>query len=147
MLGVTEVSGGSDPVLDETGIDEVAGNSVNDLAEGSREAVWDVSDAHVRTTDRGPVANLTLNRAALDDVTSEKGTLRKSHHVDLISIGESFVGLKLCACLLGLVHEVVGHGGDGAVANFEALGIVVGVLGNLLGEAVHAGVEAGIAEA
>ena len=146
MPDVTEVSSGSDHVLDETGIDEVAGNCVDDLAEGSLEAVGDVRDAHVGTTNRGPVADLTLDRAALDDVTSEKGTLRKSHDVDLISIGKGFVSLELCACFLGLVHEVVGHGGDGAVADLEALGVVVGVLGNLLGEAVHAGVDAGITE-
>ena len=146
MPDVTEVSSGSDHVLDEGSIDQVAGNSVNNLAEGSGEAVGDIGDTHVGTTDRGPVANLTLNITALYDVTSKKGTLRKSHYIELIGICKGFVSLKLLACFPSLVGEIVSHRGDGAVANLNTLCIIVGIFGNLFSETVHAGVYASITE-
>merc|ERR1719469_158594 len=146
MGDVTEVAGGSNEVLDEAGVNEVASNGVNDVADEAVEAVGDVVDSHVRSTDGGPVADLALDGTALDDVTSEEGTLGKSHDVDLVGVGESLVSLELGASLLGLVHEVVGHGGDGTIANLKALGVITGAGGDLLAERVHTGVDASITE-
>merc|ERR1719469_949138 len=144
---VTEVASGSNQVLDEASVDEVTGDRVDDVADEAVEAVGDVRDTHVRSTDGGPVADCTLDGAALDDVTSEEGALGESHDVDLVGVGESLVSLELGASLIGLVLEVVGHGSDGTVANLDALGVVAGLLGDRLGEGVHAGVDAGVTEA
>ena len=145
VVGVSEVSSRSKEVLHPGVIDEVTGNAVDHVADKTVEAVGDIDDTEVGATDGGPVADLALDGAALSDVTSEKGSLGKSHHVDLID-GELGVGQEGLAGLVGLIHEVVLDGGDGAIAYLEALGVVASLLLDFLGEVVHAGVDAGVAK-
>ena len=145
MVDVAEVASWSDQVLDELGVNEVTSHSVNKVADCTIEAVRDIVNTHVGATDGHVVANLTLNRAALDDVTSEKGTLRQSHYIDLID-GELLHGEKILASLVCLIHEVVGDRSDGTVSDFDAFSVVTSLSLDLLGEAVHARVDASITQ-
>lgn len=73
---VAEVTSRSNQVLDEVIVDEFTSNTVHEGADGARrEAMWNVGDTHVGSTNGSPIADLTLNGAALDNVTSKKGSL------------------------------------------------------------------------
>ena len=79
-------------VLDKFQIDKGSSDFIDEAAERTlREAVWNVGDTHVWSSNGEKVTNLHVS-AALSDVSCNEGSLRKSYNVDLSSTCELFVG-------------------------------------------------------
>ena len=79
MVGVTEVSSRPNDILNFGKVNCLTDNKVDHFAEFSTEAMWQVSDTHVGSTDRKHVTNfhlITLEYASLRNMTSEKSSLR-----------------------------------------------------------------------
>lgn len=75
MAGVSEVASGSKNCLNSWEISQVSRYIVNIGAKLSIEASGNVRDAHVGSTDREVVADLTFNGALLSDIASEERAL------------------------------------------------------------------------
>jgi len=81
--GVTPVPERSDMVLKEAHVCDGADDLVDNVADHAAEAVRNVDDAHVRSTDAEQVAHLTRHLAVGGDVTGNQSSLRKAHDVEL----------------------------------------------------------------
>ena len=92
-------------VLDNIQIDKGSSDLVNKTAESAVEAVWDISDSHVWSSNGKKVADLDIS-ATLSNVSCNKGTLRKSNNIDLSCTSELLMGEEVCATFLGLFLEI-----------------------------------------
>ena len=90
-------------VLDKFQIDKGSSDFIDEAAERTlREAMWNVGDAHIWSSNGEKVADLNVS-AALSDVSCNECSLRKSYNVDLSSTCELFVGEEISASFLGLL--------------------------------------------
>mmetsp|Transcript_26192 Transcript_26192/g.39987 ORF Transcript_26192/g.39987 Transcript_26192/m.39987 type:complete len:437 (-) Transcript_26192:14-1324(-) len=141
---ISEVAGGSQPVLDRLQVNQLSGGGVQDAAQNSVGAVGNGIDTHVGASDGEHVPDGTGHIALLDDVSSEEATLRETDHVELtLEIG---VLGDLLARLISDSLEVIEVLSESRESNLNAVSRGVSSLAELLGETLHARVDASIAE-
>ena len=94
-------------VLDKFQIDKGSSDFIDEAAERTlREAMWNVGDAHIWSSNGEKVANLNVS-ATFSNISSNKGSLRKSNNVNLSGTSELFMSEKVCASFFGLFLEVL----------------------------------------
>ena len=104
VVHVSEVACWTNPVLGEAVVNELLGNSVDDAAEDTADAVGDGVDSHMWTTDGQHISDFSLHVALLDDVSGQESALRETDDVEFaLEVG---VGSDLFARILGDGLEV-----------------------------------------
>jgi len=145
VSGISEVTSRAEEVLHNIEVDHIVSNEVNDVAhETSISAVGDGSHSSMRTSECDKVPDWDLSGTLLNNISSNETSLRQTQDVEFAL--EILVSEDGGAGLLGLGLKVFKDGGSRAGSDLDALRDCAGLVGDSVGEVLHASVSAGVSE-
>mmetsp|Transcript_5472 Transcript_5472/g.6015 ORF Transcript_5472/g.6015 Transcript_5472/m.6015 type:complete len:304 (+) Transcript_5472:1289-2200(+) len=141
LAGSFEVGSGTEMFLHQTGVDKLISHPVDYLAESTTGASRNGGNTLMRSTKCDHFGHSTLKFALLDDITSDKTSMRETNDVEFAL--QIFICLNGGAGFFDLCVEIGGEGGN-EFSITEAYGVCTGLVTNMFGELLHTGVETGV---